>query len=168
VVSVPERWRFSFDDEEVSLRNLSWSEAVRVFRDTEAGNLTGQADGECISLEFNATHAAVLYMGRDGVILRPYFPHRPPAAQDLGPFFCGGCGIRVGDQADYLARFLVSRGDGLRLFTAALVGPTLPLEIPNPDQGQPALPGFEEMAAGLAAGRGLEWQPLPREGYKPA
>jgi hypothetical protein len=161
VQEVPERWRFSFDDDEVSLRDLTWPQAVQLFRDSEAGDLSGRSDGECVSLEFNPTHAAVLCMGREGAILRPYFPRRPASAQDLGPFFCGSCGIRLGDQEEYLARFLLSRADGFRLFAAVLVGLTLPGELPDPHPGQPVLPGFEEAAAELAAGRALEWRRLP-------
>jgi hypothetical protein len=161
VLNVPARWRFRFDDEEVSLRDLSWEQAVRVFRDAEAGDLAAEADGECASLEFDAAHAAVLYMGRDGGILRPYFPHRPAPAQELGPLFCSGCGIRVGPQEEYLARFLLSREDGLRLFAAVLGGPPLPAGLPDPHPGQPVLPGLEEAAAELIAGRVLEWRPLP-------
>jgi hypothetical protein len=162
VASVPERWRFSLDNEEVTLRGLSWPEAVRAFRDAQLGDLVGQADGECVSLEFNATDAAVLYMGRDGVILRPYFPHRQSAAQDLGPFFCGGCGIRVGDQAEYLSRFLLTREDGLRVFAAVLAGPPLPAELPDPQPGQPLFPGLESAASEL------EWRPLPSDEGKQA
>ena len=158
---VPERWRFSFDDEAVSLRDLSWPHAVRVFHDAKAGYLAGQSDGECVDLEFNAAHAAVLYLGRDRVILRPFFSRRPAAAQDLGPFFCRGCGVRVGSQGEYLARFLLSRADGFRLFAAVLAGRPLPAELPDPHPGQPLLPGFEEVAAELASGRALEWRPLP-------
>ena len=159
--AVPERWRFSFDDKMVSLRELSWPQAVQVFRDTLAGDLAGQSNGECVSLEFNARHAAVLYMGRDGVILRPYFPQRPSASQDLGPFFCRCCGIQLGNKEEYLARFLLSRADGFRLFEAVLAGSSLPSELPDPHPHQPVLPGFEEVAAELAIGRTLEWRPIP-------
>jgi hypothetical protein len=159
VHDVPERWRFRFDDEDVSLDALSWPQAVRVFHDAAVGELSGQADDECVSLEFDATHAAVLYMGRGGVILRPYFPNRPAATQDLGPFFCGACGIRLGPKNEYLARF-VGREDGFRLFRAVLIGPCLPSQLPDPHPGQPFLPGFEA-AAELAAERVLEWRPLP-------
>jgi hypothetical protein len=161
VQKVPERWRFSFDDDEVSRRDLTWPQAAQVFHDSESGALAGQSDGECVSLEFNATHAAVLYVGRDRVILRPYFPRSPAGAQDLGPFFCRSCGLRLGDQDEYLARFLLGRADGFRLFAAALAGPPLPVELPDPHPGQQVLPGFEEVAAELAAGRALEWWPLP-------
>lgn len=47
MASVRERWRFSSDDEGVSLRELSWPVAVRVYREAEAGGLAGQADGAC-------------------------------------------------------------------------------------------------------------------------
>jgi hypothetical protein len=159
---VPERWRFNFNNEQVSLRGLSWEQAVGVFRDADAGDLSGQADGECVSLEFNTSHAAVLYMRRDRVILRPYLLHRPAAAQDLGPFVCGECGIELGDKNEYLARF-VSREDGLRLFTAVLASPLLPSELPDPNAGQPVLPGFEEVVEELAARRSLEWRPVRSE-----
>ncbi len=155
------QWRFSFDDEQTSLRNLSWSQAVQVFRDTTAGELTAQSDGNCVSVEFNANHAAVLYMGRDGVILRPYFPLRSAGTQDLAPFFCGGCGVRVGDRQEYLTRFLLTRADGFRLFTAVLVDAALPTKLPEAEPRQPLLPGLEEMAGTAAIERMLVWQPLP-------
>jgi hypothetical protein len=159
--AVPERWRFSFDNDAVSLYGLSWREAVQVFRDTEAGDLAAQSNGECISLEFNAAHAAVLYMGQDRIILRPYFVNEPAAAQDLGPFFCRCCGIQLGHGDEYLARFLLSRTEGMRLFAAVLAGPSLPAELPQPQPSGPWLPGFEEAFAVRAVGRALEWRPLP-------
>jgi hypothetical protein len=160
VQAVPERWRFSFSDDEVSLRDLSWDRAAELFREAEAGDLAGVSDGECVSLEFNATHAAVLYMGRDRVTLRPYIPRQSAAAQDLGPFFCRSCGIRVGDQDEYLSRFLLSRADGFRLFAAVLAGSPLPTELPDPYPGQRVLPGCEEAVADWASGWTLEWRPL--------
>lgn len=160
--SIPDRWRFSLDTEDVSLRDLSWPEAIEAARATATGDLAAQSDGECVQLEFNASHAAVLYMGRDGVILRPYFPNRSAESQDLTPFFCGSCGIRVGAQDEYLARFF-DREDGFRLFAEVLRGPSLPTELPKPEPRQPALSGFAEAAAKLAASRVLEWRPLPNE-----
>jgi hypothetical protein len=153
---VPERWRFCFSDDEVSLPHLSWHQAVRLFRDAESGELTGQSDGECVSLEFDATHAAVLYMGQDAVILRPYFPRESVVAQDVGQFFCGSCGIRKGHQDEYLMRFLLNRVEGFALFRAVLAGSPLPTQLPDPEPSQPALPGFEE----LLADRVFEWRPL--------
>ena len=158
---VPERWRFSFDDDAVSLHNLSWPQAARVFRDAPAGELAGQSDGECVALEFDPARAAVLFMGPDRVVLRPYFPRRPAAAQDLRPCFCG-CGIRLGNHAEYLSRFLLSRADGFRLFAAVLAGPALPPELPEALPGQPMLPGFEAVAVERAAAPAIEWRPLPR------
>jgi hypothetical protein len=155
------RWRYCFHDDFVSLRDLSRPEAVEVFRDAEDGELAADVDGEGATLEFNAAHAAVIYMGRDRLLLRPYFPLRPAAAQDLGPFFCRSCGIRQGDRDEYLSRFLLTRTDGLRLFAAVLAGPPLPSELPDPHPGQRVLPGFEEAAAEMAARRALEWRPLP-------
>lgn len=156
-MSVPERWRFSLDNEEVSLRDLSWHAALEAARTTEAGDLAAQADGECVQCEFNTTHAAVLYMGRDQVILRPYLPDKPAAAQDLTPFFCGGCGIQVGPKDEYLSRFF-DRETGFQLFKAVLQGPSLPASLPEVPPHQPVLPGFE-----AAAERPLEWRPLPHE-----
>jgi hypothetical protein len=158
---VSEPWRFSFHDEEVSLRDLSWPQAIQVYHDADAGHLAGQLDGRCISLEFRANHAAVFYMGPDGVVLRPYFPRRSAVAQDVEPFFCGSCGVLLGDREEFLARFLMSRADGFRLFVAALASPVPPSELPDPCAGQPILPGLTEAVAELAAGRILEWRPLP-------
>ena len=158
--TIPDRWRFRFDSEAASLRDLPWAEAMRVFSDSASGDLTAETEGECVSLEFNDAHAAVLYMGRDGVVLRPYFLDRPAANQALEPFFCGGCGIRVGDRDEYLARF-VSREDGFRLFVAVLADTALPTELPVPSPGHPMLPSFEPPATKPRVGRSLEWQPLP-------
>ena len=63
MANVPEEWRFSFDDEEVGLRDLSWPEAVRFFRSADARDLAAQADGQCVSLEFNTIHAAAQHKG---------------------------------------------------------------------------------------------------------
>jgi hypothetical protein len=155
--SILNRWRFGLDTEEVSLHDLSWQEAVDLARATSAGDLTAQSDGEFAKLEFNATHAAVLYMGRDGVILRPYFPNRSAADQNLSRFFCGGCGIRVGSQDEYLARFF-DREHGFRLFAAVVGSPSLPTEMPDISLGQLVLPGFADVVAAASV---LEWRPLP-------
>jgi len=165
--TIPDRWRFRFDSEAASLRDLPWAEAMRVFSDSASGDLTAETEGECVSLEFNDAHAAVLYMGRDGVVLRPYFLDRPAADQALEPFFCGGCGIRVGDRDEYLARF-VSREDGFRLFVAVLADTALPTELPDPSPGQPMLPSFEPPVTKPKVGRSLEWRPLPSGEYNHA
>ena len=151
-MSVPERWRFSLDNEKVSLQDMSWRDALEAARTTEAGNLAAQADGECVQCEFNPTHAAVLYMGRDERILRPYLPDKPAAAQDLTPFFCGGCGIRVGPKDQYLARFF-DRETGFQLFNAVLCGPPLPGLLPEAQPDQTVLPGFERLGGYWSGGR---------------
>ena len=153
---VPHRWRFSLDTEDVSLRDLSWPEALQVARTSTTGDLAAQFDGECVQLEFNTTHAAVLYMGRDDAILRPYFPNRSPESQDLARFFCGGCGIRLGSREEYLSCFF-DREAGFRLFAAVVRGPSLPKELPESLPGQLMFPGFEGTAPELV----LEWRPLP-------
>jgi hypothetical protein len=153
---IPDRWRFSLDTEEESFRELTWTEAVRMVRTTQAGHLDAQASGECVIFEFNTTHAAMLYMGRDGMILQPYFPHRPESAQEFTPSICSGCGVGIGSQDDYLSGYF-RREDGLRLLAAVLRGPTLPRELPDPHPDRPLLPGFEEMSVG----RELEWRALP-------
>jgi hypothetical protein len=155
--SVPERWRFSLDNEEISLRDLSWADAVQAAREIEQGDLAAQSAGECVQCEFNATHAAVLYMGPDGVILRPYLLDLPAAAQDLTPFFCGSCGIQVGPKAEYLARFF-DRAAGFRLFEAVLYGLPLPDAIPEAQPDRPMLPSI-----GTLPQRPVEWRPLPHE-----
>jgi hypothetical protein len=155
--SVPERWRFSLDNREISLRLLTWAEAIQTAREVEQGDLAAQADGECVQCEFNATHAAVLYAGRDGVILRPYLPDRTAAAQDLAPFFCGGCGVQLGSKDEYLTRFF-DRETGFRLFKEVLCGPPLPDSMPELRPDQPTLPGVE-----LSSHRAVEWRPLPHQ-----
>ena len=41
---------------------------------------------------------------------------------------------------------------------AVLAGSSLPLELPDQYPDQPLLPGVEDAAAELAAGRALEWR----------
>ncbi len=89
---ISERWSFGLDNEKISLRDISWSDALPAARETEQGVLAAQSDGECVQCEFNATHAAVLYMGRDEVIYWPYLPDRSAAEQDLTPFFAADAG----------------------------------------------------------------------------
>jgi len=155
-MEIPDRWRFSLDNDEISRREMSWADALRIARQVDYGELAAQSDGECVQCEFNATHAAVLYMGRDEVILRPYLPERPAAAQDLTPFFCGGCGIQLGPKDEYLACFF-DRETGFRLFEAVLRGTSLPAALPDLQVDQPMLLGFEP------APRFIEWRPLPHE-----
>jgi hypothetical protein len=163
MLQVPGRWRFTFDDDERRLHDLAWPEAVQTFHNAKEGELAAESDGECVSLEFNTANAAMLYLTRDGRTLRPYFPRQPASAQDLEPFF-DDCGLRTGDQAAYLARFLLSRADGFGLFTAVLAGPPLPSALPDPQPDQPWLPGFEGEAAEWTGQRILEWRPLPKWG----
>ena len=92
---------------------------------------------------------------RDEVILRPYLPDRPAAAQDLTPFFCGGCGIQLGPKDEYLACFF-DRETGFRLFEAVLCGPSLPVTLPESLDDQPMVPGFEPVAPSS-----IVWRPLP-------
>lgn len=160
--SVPERWRFLFDGPEESHADLTWPEAVRVVRASSRGELFAQTDHACVSLEFNPTQAAVVYMGRDRITQRPYILCRPAESQDLRPSFCGGCGLLIGDRDEYLSRFL-GREDGIRLFEAVLVGPGLPSSLPVPAENQPVLPGLEGAVAERSLERSLEWRPLAYE-----
>ncbi len=130
-----------------------------MFRASERGELAAQSEGEEVSFEFNSTHAAIFYVGRDNITLRPYFLSRPAESQDLGPFSCGECGVQLGDQDEYLSRF-VSRENGFRLFEAVLAGRGLPDELPDSRDGQPMLPGFGEAMAERSIERSLEWRPL--------
>jgi hypothetical protein len=156
--SALERWRFNLNSDEISLSELSWADAMRVAREIEQGDIVAKSNGECIQCEFNSTHAVVLYMGRDGVILCPYLPDWPTVIQDFAPFFCDGCGIRLGTNEGYLARFF-DREMGFRLFEAVLCGPPLPDSMPATRPDQPLFPGFESPAR-----RPLEWRPLPGSG----
>lgn len=159
---VPESWRFHFAGDTVTLRDLDWPGAVRAFRDFARGDLYAEAGDEQVSLEFNAEHAAVLYMRAGEAVLRPYFPHRSAESQDLSPFFCDCCGVQIGDPDEYLSRFL-GRQDGFRLFEALLHGPGLPDRLPLPRGGHPRLPGFEEDDGdGRSIERHLEWKPIPK------
>ena len=143
------RWRFNLESDEESFAGLSVHEAFECAAEIENGTLSALADGECVQCEFNATHASVLFMGRDRVILRPFFPARPAEAQDLAPFYCSCCGILEGPMDEYLARFF-DRQDGLLLFRRVLMGPSLPRVWPETD------------AAEIHTNTALEWIPLPR------
>lgn len=157
--SISNRWRFSLDTENVSLKNLSWQEAEIAARTSTSGDLAAQTEDVCVSLEFNSTHAAVLYMGPDKIILRPYLPQRTPESQDLGPFFCKCCGVLLGPQEEYLARFL-TRAEGFQLFLSILQNQSLPTSLPSAES--------EETEFGLAADQILVWRPIPvGEGQHP-
>jgi hypothetical protein len=131
---------------------------MRVARETEQGDLFAKSNGECVSCEFNLTHAVVWYMDRGGVIFYPYLPDWPTVMQDFAPFFCDGCGIRLGSNEAFLARFF-DRETGFRLFEAVLCGPPLPDSMPAMRPDQPLFPGFERSPP-----RPLEWRPLPASG----
>jgi hypothetical protein len=81
-------------------------------------------------VEFNALHAAVMYMGPDKVILRPYLPGRSADSQDIAPYFCECCGVLLGPHDEYLSKF-VARDRGFRLFAAVVQGPELPKTLPG-------------------------------------
>ena len=147
---VPDHWRLNLSSEQVGFGDLSWDEALKEAAAIEFGDLAAQSEGECVQCEFDGKHAAVLYMGRDGVILRPYFPGRPPEAQDLTPYFCKCCGILLGPMDEYLARFF-ERAEGFLLFERVLCGPSLPTAWPESD------------SAKVRADSVLEWRPLPNE-----
>ncbi|OJW07114.1 MAG: hypothetical protein BGO49_28095 [Planctomycetales bacterium 71-10] len=160
---VPACWRFHFDGDTATLRDLDWPEVVRAFRDFARGDLSAEAGDEHVSFQFNAEHAAVLYMRSGAAVLRPYFPDRSAESQDLSPFFCDCCGVQLGDPDEYLSRFL-DRQDGFRLFEALLHGPGLPDRLPIPHDGHPRLPGFDEGDAEdeRSIERSLEWRPMPK------
>lgn len=168
--SIPGRWRFHFvgdlDGYEGSLSDLSWPEVVLVLRAAEWGDLDAQSDDEWVTLAFNATHAAVLYTGRDRITLRPYLASRPVGCQDVSPFFEDG-GIIRGHRDQYLARSF-GREDGFRLFAAVLAAPTLPADLPDPHAGQPALTSLDDVVAARAVSRSIEWRPLLDERHRRA
>jgi hypothetical protein len=153
--SVPDQWRFSIDTPQGSHRDLAWREAISAAQELAVGSLCADRQGESMNLEFNATHAALLYARRLEPTLRPYFPNRAPELQDVRPFFCGSCSVFLGSKDEYLSRFL-DRESGFRLFVAALHGPPLPTMLPETEGWQPLLPGFDGVAPELQ----LDWRPL--------
>jgi hypothetical protein len=161
VNDIPAKWRLSFDNSEISGRDLSWADSLQLFSSSDSGELSAQAEGKCVSLEFNSQHAAVLYLGNDGVILRPYFSSRSYAEQDVSEFFCKCCGVQLGDIDEYLSRFLLSRSQGMELFKTVLATSSLPRQLPDTETGQSQLPGFDEFVKERSSERELEWRPLP-------
>jgi len=89
--------------------------------------------GERIELGFNATHASIIFADDEGV-LRPYFPGRDAASQDIDEFFCDGCGLRVGNLDGSLARCM-GRGEGFRLCGELLRSGALPATMPAEGPG---------------------------------
>jgi hypothetical protein len=139
-------WRFRVDGEDISRKDLTLPEALEVAAGCEKGTVAAQRTGHCVQLEFNNTHAAVLYMGADKVILRPYIPSRSHQSQDVTPFFCNGCGILIGSLDEYLTRFF-NRDAGIRLFVSVVSNVELPAHFP----GTPAEPESE-----------IQWIPLTK------
>jgi hypothetical protein len=139
------KWRFRVDNETVGLRNLTLSEALDAASRCEEGTVAGERGGACVQLEFDSSHAAVLYMGPDKQILRPYFPNRPAESQDISPYFCKCCGVQLGPKDEYLSKFF-SRDHGVELFVAIVKGPELPKLFPG-------MPAGEDAA--------VQWIPLP-------
>jgi len=139
------QWRFRADNDDVDLRDLTLSEVLAVASQWEEGAVAAERGGECVQLEFNSSHAAVLYMGPDKTILRPFFPGRSAESQDISPYFCRCCGIHLGPQDEYLSKF-VSRDRGVQLFVAVIESSELPTVLP----GVP-----------IGADSAVRWTPLP-------
>src|SRR5262249_30676577 len=78
-----------------TLRPANPDDAVRQAEATEQGTLgaTGEA-GDCVELQFNRDHAAVLYMRPDLTILRPRFSNRAVTGDRIEEFFCECCGVQ--------------------------------------------------------------------------
>src|SRR4051794_33404150 len=109
LVLVSEQWRFSLQLPDASLKPPTLAHALRWSQDENSGTISAQGtQGDCADLEFNATHAAVWYMGSDKIIRRAYFPNRPAADQDISGFYCNCCGILLCSFTDkeYLSRFM--------------------------------------------------------------
>jgi len=122
---IPKRWSFSLTSEEFNSVDLSWPDVLKETARLKSGEVAASSDAASAQLEFNATHAAVLFMQRGGDILRPYFPGRPAEGQDITAFYCDCCGDLLGPRDEYLARFM-ERAEGFRLFEAMLREVELP------------------------------------------
>ena len=143
------QWRFRVDNEDVGLCDLTLSEALDAASRCDEGTVAGERGSECVQLEFNCSHAAVLYMGPNKKILRPYFPNRTDESQDISPYFCKCCGIQVGPQDEYLSKFF-SRDRGVQLLTAVIEAP----ELPKLFRGIPGgADSVEEFCHSLSLGR---------------
>jgi hypothetical protein len=111
----------------------------------EQGSLGGNGEsGDCVELQFDSSHALVLYMRADWTILRPHLPNRRRTGEGVEDFFCECCGVQLGDRVAMLSQ-CVSREEGFRLCREILNG-RLPDAIPVRSD-QPSIPGFEEGAA---------------------
>jgi hypothetical protein len=163
-MSVSRQWYFTLDFEDApgdfdTLYFSTLAEALQQAQTAVVGSLAAKGEnGDWAALEFDATHAVVWYMGRDRLLRRPYFPHRPAADQVLGErdprddVLLGLCSY------DERLPHHLTRAEGVRLFAALLRGGTLPAEVPSLHPGQLLLPGMEDFDAGLAAWRAVEWR----------
>lgn len=137
------RWQFSVDLLDAAYDTADWTEVVRVCQGAPEGVVVARGeDGEQVEFEFNATHASIL-LATDDALLRPYFPGRSDAEQDISEFFCGECNLRVGNMARFLARSM-GRAEAFRLCSILLNGGELPCELPE------------------AGGEPVEWRNYPR------
>jgi hypothetical protein len=107
----------------------TWAEVLRLCDGADSGVVVANGEGgERIELEFNATHASIIFAD-DERVLRPYFPCRDAASQDIDEFFCDGCGLRVGNLDGFLAHCM-DRGEGFRLCGELFQSGTLPETMP--------------------------------------
>jgi hypothetical protein len=159
-VTPSSRWPVvTLDLEDVSLKPSGVDEAMRLAGEAQSGTLaaTGEA-GDCVEMQFDQSHALVLYMATDQRILRPHFPHRQETGEGVEAFFCECCGVQLGDKAEAF-RKCMARGEAMRLCREILRG-RLPGAIPEPGPKQPFLPGMESRAVEEAEWGLVEWRPL--------
>jgi len=99
-------WRFDVDLRDRGFDAEDWEEVLSLCKEAVSGTVVANGErGERIELEFNATHASIIFAD-DERVLRPYFPGRDAASQAIDEFFCGGCGLRVSNLDGFLERVM--------------------------------------------------------------
>jgi hypothetical protein len=153
-VSTSSRWTFTLELEDASLKPSTESQALRLARQAQGGTLGATGDlGDCLDMQFDSTHALVLFMAASGPILRPHFPNRKETGARVEEFFCACCGVQLGKKTEML-RCCLSREEGFRVCRAIFHG-QLPDAIPEENPKQPRFPGVPQ-----ATGCEIEWVEL--------
>src|SRR5262245_41552879 len=136
------RWQFSVDLIAAACDTTDGAEIVQACEAAPESVVLARGEGgEHVELEFNAAHASIL-LATDDALLRPNFTDRSAAEQSISEFFCGGCNLRVGNMAGFLARSM-GRTEGIRLCGALLSSGELPHVLPG-------------------GGEAVEWRDYPR------
>jgi hypothetical protein len=120
------KWNIDLEDEETSFGPSASEDALASARQMPRGTLNATGDGgDCLQMQFNESHAMVLYMTHEGVLLRPHFPNRSLTGAGIEEYYCECCGVQLGD-IDQLAAQCMNREEGISLCDRILHG-----EVPD-------------------------------------